>query len=121
MESPGPTGLEGVYIVLKQGGNVIAETQSGDDGSYEFHDLTSGVYQVCEDLSRGAGVGRVQTHPGGNDCYDVTLQPNTPQGGFDFYNCLPPTPTPTPTNTATPTPTNTATTYADQYCDAHAD
>ena len=52
------TGLEGVDIVLKQGGNEIARTQSGADGAYEFGHLTPGDYQVCEDLSV---LGRVQT------------------------------------------------------------
>ncbi|OGO08833.1 MAG: hypothetical protein A2Y61_04225 [Chloroflexi bacterium RBG_13_60_13] len=112
-ECNGPGGsdapLAGVDIVLKQGGVEIRRTQSGADGAYGFYNLLPGDYEVCEDLSVGAGVGRLQTYPIVDDCYDVTLVTNTPQGGFDFYNCLPTTATATPTKTSTPTPTKTST------------
>jgi Mg-chelatase subunit ChlD len=103
---PGDPPLAGVDIVLKQGGVEIDRTQSDAGGAYGFFSLLPGDYEVCEDLTVGAGVGRVQTYPV-DDCYDVTLAANTPQGGLDFYNCLPATATPTPTETATPTPTET--------------
>ena len=100
--------LAGVDIVLKQGGVEIRRTQSGADGAYGFYNLLPGDYEVCEDLTVGAGLGRVQTYPI-DDCYNVTLVANTPQGGFDFYNCPPATATPTPTKTSTATPTKTFT------------
>jgi Mg-chelatase subunit ChlD len=101
--------LADVDIVLKQGDNVIHRTESAADGSYGFYNVLPGNYQVCEDLSVGAGVGRKQSYPPNNDCYNVTVVAKTPQGDLDFYNCPPATATPTPTNTATATPTPTRT------------
>ena len=101
--------LEGVHIVLKQGSVEIRRTQSGADGAYGFYGLLPGDYEVCEDLTVGVGVGRLQTHPPAGACHNLTLVANEGQGGFDFYNCVPPTATPTPTDTATPTATATAT------------
>jgi hypothetical protein len=110
--------LAGVDIVLLQGGVEKDRTTTGADGAYAFYNVLHGSYQVCEDLTVGAGAGRLQTYPGGGSCHNVTLEPNTPQGGLDFYNCPPSTATPTstpvppsPTPTYTPVPPSPTPTY----------
>jgi len=100
----GESGLPGVSVLLYEYANPESPLQStltAGDGSFEFPDLSPGLYIVVEENPTGF----VSTTP---DTAAVVVS----SGGMvevDFLDWIPVTTTPTPTASATPTLTMTAT------------
>ncbi len=94
--------LSGVEIVLETaGGEVVARTTTGGDGSYRFADLLRGTYQIREItpeglLDGGAHVGRigtvrVGTAVGGGLIRDISLGPGADGVEYNFCEAAPAT------------------------------
>ncbi len=80
---PGEPPVAGVTVQLWRGADLVAETVTGEDGSYSFHDLIPGVYTVREVLPPGW----FPTNPsdGAHDYLDIPY--GQPVEDLDFHNC----------------------------------
>ncbi|MDD5342009.1 MAG: SdrD B-like domain-containing protein [Patescibacteria group bacterium] len=72
-DTPAEEGIPDWTIELYQGDTLLNSTMTGPDGKYMFSGLSAGDYRVCEDLS---DANWVQTLPGNNSCYNVTVGPS---------------------------------------------
>ncbi len=98
---PGEEGAEGATLQLKNaGGQVLFDTISAADGSYQFTGLASGAYNLVLLMPDGWQATTPTSH---------WLAPGTGSLEVDFGVINPPTPTPTLTPTVTLTPTITPT------------
>ncbi|NOY43049.1 MAG: hypothetical protein GXP26_14595 [Planctomycetes bacterium] len=67
-------GLAGVSIrLLNETGNLVNETVTGSDGTYEFVGLAPGIYAVQEIQPDGYAVGRAFVGSGGGIAFDSNL------------------------------------------------
>ncbi len=82
------SGLEGIKIELVLGGEVVATTFTGTDGSFCFADLTAGDYTVREVLPSNPDETHVwaQTFPSGDGEWHITVSSGTDVTDADFGN-----------------------------------
>ncbi|MDI7252571.1 MAG: SdrD B-like domain-containing protein, partial [Actinomycetota bacterium] len=79
----GEPAVPGVTIELWKGEEKVAETVTGEDGSYSFTGLLPGNYTVREVLPEGW----FPTNPDDGSHDDFNLVYGQPLEGLDFHNC----------------------------------